>query len=303
MKLLYNQGLFDPDRPSEDTPYPYILPPGYYDAYPSAGYAVYQLNDRASLAMYMYPYMLDSVSFPWMITQIATRMDSSCIVEYDPGTHWMRKITLNGETHYYGGAGKGGKNPVFKNQIAYWFRFNGASDDLAQNLTVEDMEAVLWEYTAIGNRNVEEMEDLIQGNTFTQTIGSGSWLRVRGANGVDYTYYACGARGKACSLKNTWVDGRFINGLSKLELNATFDDHPKASIVLRNVRYKDYYGNEHSNDIVYDYDTKQGRGTTHGDPSPWVSPSHCFIRPVSRQPSQLQSVRRPALPVPQPVFS
>lgn len=56
------------------------------------------------------------------------------------------------------------------------------------------------------------------------------------------------------SASNVWVDGRYLNEWNYWEKGAKFSDYPQAAIMVRGMTYTDYYGEQKTGDVWFNYD-------------------------------------------------
>ena len=254
---VYPHSVFDTSRPSSH-PYPFLASSPYPELEMNKHYEIYQFSERQSFLTALYPFVLDSYSFPQTMAAAAKTLDPSCTVQYVNSSHWLREISAGGESKFYGGAGAGDSDPVYQDQLSYRFLFDGSADDPANVPDLDSLRSLYTRYQAIGADNVSRLREPIAdpSQEFAQAIGEGTWVRiaVEGSGRTSYGYIAYGPSQSPKILSDAWVDGRYIDSRERLELNAAFADHPNASIVLRGQEYTDYHGKHHVNDIVYDYD-------------------------------------------------
>ena len=253
---VYPHSVFDTSRPSSH-PYPSLASSPYPELPLNEHYEIYQRSERQSFLTALYPFVLDSASFPGTMSAVAKTLDSSCTIHSVANSHWLREISAGGESRFYGGAGAGDSDPVYQDQLSYRFLFDGSADDPANVPDLDSLRSLYTQYQAIGADNVSRLREPIAGQEFVQAIGGGTWVRIAvegWGGGSSYGYIAYGPGQSPVAVSDAWVDGRYINSNQRLVLNAAFADHPNASIVLRGQEYTDYHGKHHVNDIVYDYD-------------------------------------------------
>ena len=252
---VYPRSVRDSSRPG-DHPYPLLAVSPYQEMSLNIHYSIYEDSDRDALSFHLYPFVLDSLSFPGTIQRVAKMLDSSCSVE-GSSLHYIISISSGGETHSYGGAGTGDSDPVYTDQIAKAFFFDGRSGDLAACADLNNLKQSYLDYGIVADQNIESLKDQVMGDEYARSIGPGTWVRVATEGmgfGTSYGYIAYGPGGRPSIASNCWVDGRYIGLHECLEMNTSFAEHPYASIILRNVSYTDKGGKEHTNDIIYKYD-------------------------------------------------
>ena len=253
---VYPRSVYDPDKYS-DHPYPFLATSPYPELSLNRHYNVYEKSEKGSLTQTLYPFVYDSLAFPGTIGAAASRIDSGCRIDEDDA-HWKIRVSYHGETRSYGGAGEGDSDPVFKNKLTEKFLFDGSGKDLAAGTTIDRLRQVHLRYGELADQNIENLKKLISGEIFRKEIGSGCWIRVAAEGsfsyGTAYAYAACGAGSTPVFASDAWVDGRYVGKNEGMIPGATFAEHPQADIILRDLRYTDIDGNEHQNDIIYEYD-------------------------------------------------
>lgn len=264
---LYPRGTKDINRKNADLPYPMLTVSPYPELTLNEWYQMYETAEEPLFLNYLYPYILDSLGFPSVMASVAKSLDPSCQVAWG-AYHYMVDVTKDGETYTYGGAGSGGNDPLYSNRVEKLFLFDGSAKDYAKNPTLESLSEKRGEYGTYAREDAELYRDLIQGKTFAETIGLGSWIRV-GTEGFNlltksYAYvtqgcvYTEGSGGIPYSVENVWVDGRYINQYNRYEAGAKFQDYPKADIMVRDMAYTNKWGNTCRGDVVYEYDEASG---------------------------------------------
>ena len=251
---IYPRGTYDKNKPNATHPYPFYTA-GYYldqtyllshyeDMYESAG---------KNLGYQLYPYVLSSLGFPGTIIEAAKRLNPNCTIE-QTDAHYLIGITWNGETHYYGGAGNGGYDPLYTNHVSpSLFSFQGDANDFATGLTLDRLLNKLKEYDQYADADSDYYEDLLEGDTFHNKVKErgGTWIRIYGNK---YAY----ASTSGYTQGGVWVDGRYVEANHAYVPGAAFVDHPTATIIKRNMTYVDYDGNSHTEDVSFHYDSQSG---------------------------------------------
>ena len=251
---VYPRLIRDPSQPS-NRPYPFLAVSRYWERSLNRHYEFYKISDKGVLAFDLYPFVLDSLSYPGTIRRVAEMLDSSCSTEA-ADVHFAVRISLGGETRAYGGSGKGDGDPLYTNQVGEKrFFFDGRNADLAVAADLNDLKLNYLAYGEVADQNKANFKDQVEGDEFARAIGPGTWVRVavEGSSGEDYGYIAYGPGGTPFIASSCWVDGRYIDQYECLEMNTSFAEHPTSSIILRNVHYTDKNGKEHTNDIIYKY--------------------------------------------------
>ncbi len=259
---VYPKNLKDTSVVNESRPYPLLATSPYAELSLNDHYDMYLGTQERSLLLYSYPLVLDSLSYPNVMAGIATILEPDCTIEANDLMHWMIDITYNGETHMYGGAGAGSSDPIFTKYIGTLYTYDGSANDYSVK-TLEEKRAKILE---IGTQSEEELSvyrDMITGDIFKETIGKGTWLRVATEGfgyGTAYTYvYTQNYQGNIGTVygSEVWVDGRYVNEWNRIELGATFEDYPTATIIVRDMEYTSYYGNTLKQDVAFEYDSTE----------------------------------------------
>ena len=253
----------DSENPSKDTPWPLLASSPYAELSLNEHYdTMYENHPGGMLLQNAYPYVLDSYSWPNTITAVARKLEPSCQVAYGE-VHWQREITYNGETRIYGWAGEGTSDPIYSDQVEELYLFDGSSKDWfnPKAATTKACFDKLYSYNEIAKENKTKYADLIEGDTFVNTIAAtgGTWIRVyvEGFLGGDrnFAYMLPMPRRNGCSpASDCWVDGRYISNKEIYVAGAKFSEHPTASIVAHDVQFTDDMGVTHKQDVRYDYD-------------------------------------------------
>lgn len=256
-ELAYYPAAFEDKNKPSSRPYPFLATSPYPELLLNEHYEMYQNADESLLAGALYPFVLDSAGFPATMKAVAQKLDPSCTFSRDL-THEYISVTLDGTTKSYGGAGQGGRNPIYTDRVTRDFTFSGGSGDLALSGSLASIGSRYARYQATAATDAETYKAEISGEQLTRAIGAGSWIRAvrEGSGGADdFAYEAYGFDDIPCVLSDGWVDGRYVDDHERFDPTATWADHPTASIVLHNQSYTDYYGAKHQNDIVYQYDS------------------------------------------------
>ena len=267
---VYPRAVMDSDSPNEKRPYPFLAASPYAELSLNEHYEMYNEHEGNMLLQRAYPYVLDSLGFPGMIASAAKRFEPDCTVE-SGNNHWSRNITWEGETKSYGGAGKGGYDPINTDRLEQLFSFDGSDSDWGVAGTAEDYSRKLASFEAVAAEDLAEYREQIDGDVFRRTIGStgGTWVMVAKEGGFDYgesfAYMIPTASGGARTISDAWVDGRYIGYNETFTPGETFAGHPLAGIVVHNVRYTDINGGEHIQDLLYTYDSSRDRWEASGN--------------------------------------
>lgn len=258
---IYPRSVLDASKPSEATPYPFLTSSPYKELGINTNIEMYEYMDGGLMAQALHPFVLDSLGFPGTIGEAAQIMDPSCIVE-SGSLHWDVVVTKDGESHTYGGAGAGGHDPILSSHANQDFLFDGSASDYATYATIDNLSDRLWEYAVIAAEEAKVYNDMLDGDIFDQTVGTGSWLRIGmepywlgSTPSTAYTYASKSWSGDSAYCRsNVWVDGRYINDYNIYEPGAKYEDHEIATIILRNQTYTTRNGDVKTGDIVYRYE-------------------------------------------------
>ena len=103
--VIYSHNVLDSDSPSEDYPYPLLAASPYYPELTMNGhYNMFDYYFDGTLLYAAYPFVLDSASFSGTMRAVALTLDPNAAAASVLYEHWAVNVTLNGETHKYGGA-------------------------------------------------------------------------------------------------------------------------------------------------------------------------------------------------------
>ena len=255
---VYPRSVQDSSRPTGY--YPALAASGYY---PELGlnehYELLYKDVDGLLLSFAYPFVLDSLGMPGMMQIVANKLNPTAIVS-DGWSHAYIDVTLNGTTKTYGGAGSGGNDVLYTKHVNKWFTFQYDAQDFLKNGTIVSYHHKLASFASLANADAAEQRDLIAGETFRNTIAStgGAWIRIAVefffSTGTSYAYALPTPYGYTEILSDAWIDGRYINEYECVEIGATFDAYPTADVVVRQMQYKDYEGESHTQDVLFRYD-------------------------------------------------
>ncbi len=254
---IYPQHYCSADLLNEDCPFPYIYSSPYPEHSLRTGCSRYLKSPEWVLASQSYPFIMDSLSYPGVIATIAKRLEPNAVVEQHPLMHWMINVTYNGETHMYGGSGRGGNDSLEDRRIEKRFTFAGDANDLAVKGTVQAYHDLLLKYHQIAAEDMKQWTDLVKGEPFYQTIRGtgGTWIRLAGSYDLPEYGYAVPFNDGYRAASQAWVDGRYIDKYEHQIVGERFEDHPTADIILHNVSYTDSSGAAHCQDVIYAYES------------------------------------------------
>lgn len=262
---LYPRGILDTSKPNAVTPYPLLSVSPYPELGLNEWYRMYESSQEKLFVSYLYPYVVDSLGFPSMMWSAAQKLDPSCELEWG-SLHYLIKVTKDGKTKTYGGAGRGSSDPLLSSRVEKLFLFNGSASDYAAQATLELLEKKRTEYGEFAEEDMQRYKDQIFGSIYRQTVAPASWIRVtrEGFNLGTSKAYAYVTQGERFSddianeyvfpVEDVWVDGRYINICNYYEEGARFADHPNSDIMIRNMTYTDMKGIERTGDVTYYYD-------------------------------------------------
>jgi len=250
---------------SDTEKYPYLYAYSYPEMDLGAETCVYP--ETSYLVNELYPFTLNSSSFPGTMNVIAKRLEPDCVVSAGP-IHSYIEVEYNGESHLYGGAGQGGTAPVYASDVSHFFKFDGSQSDFSNGLTLDTLTTVAWEYVELAMEKASPIGSALSGAGFYEAIGTGSWLRIHGEitnteTGEEYPVYSYAYTWEAWNYhyendpfypEDVWIDGRYVNKYNYFEPGATFDEHPTAYILIRAFTYTDAYGDVYTEDIKFKYD-------------------------------------------------
>jgi len=252
---IYPKGVSDRNRPNENSPYPYFAIAHHADLGLISEYDMYESTD-GSLLIYAYPYVLDSLGFPGTMRAIGLMLSSDCTFE-NGKNHSLYDVTYNGETKTYGGQGEGGYLDFFADCMEQIFTFMGDSLDYSTGKELEDFREKYFEFQSASSDEYDYWDEMLYGAEAYENMGVGSWeiVRFEGyySEGFIYeTYFDT----NWYTLKNCWIDGRYVGDQYYLQPLANFEDYPTANILLRNQTYTNRAGDTLTGDIYYAYDSE-----------------------------------------------
>lgn len=265
---LYPRSVLDKNKRSTVTPYPLLAASPYSELTSlNEWYAMYDYSEEGLFLNTLYPFILNSASFPSSMYAIAQMLDSSCTIEWG-SAHYQINVTKDGITKVYGGAGSGGNDPIYTNRVETLFLFDGSDGDYAAHAELQTLRDKSKEYGELATADAEVYRKQLR-DEFSETVSPGSWIKVavEGASlankGFAYvtqgTQFSEGSQPKYVSpLKSVWIDGRYINECNIFEKGAAFKDHPTADIVIRNMEYTDMKGVKRRGDVRFQYDAASG---------------------------------------------
>lgn len=204
------------------------------------------------LASRLYPFILDSLSFPGLLGEVAERLDENAIIR-STDTHYLITVSDGDNVLAFGGAGFGAGKGISKSQLKYLFSFDNSESDAIKNISMGKLVAIQEEY-----REYEEIDDIPEEDKLTwddvrRRIDNGSYIKTEsGRKGDVYTYIYnkksdtnedIGFSGIGC-FSNAWYDGRYYDDYESFVQGKIFDngdDEDKANhakIIIKNMIYK-----------------------------------------------------------------
>jgi len=261
---LYPKGVSDTSKPYDD-PYPCLCVSPYYELGLNDHYETMYQSGNSVFFEAVHPYVLHSTSFPGTLVSVAKALEPDCEVT-SGGVHYLIKVTYNGETRSYGGAGSGTYDNFYSKYIEKLYKFDGSSNDFAYYGTLSGIAEKYNDYQAKTEAELDIYKSQLRGDIFQEKTKGGTWIRVgiEGSSGVGYAYI-CDTNGYSSSVEDAWVDGRFINDNNCWYKGAHFgdtynygsfvEDSAKADIIIRNKTFVDYYGNTVTRDVRYEYNS------------------------------------------------
>lgn len=231
----------------------------------------YSRSENKSLfASAIYPFRYDSLGFPGMMIEVSKRLKSSSTYTWDEYSHAYINVTYNGETHRYGGAGKGEGQGITEDKIKQYFSFgtNGTK------ITLQSAKKLLDDYSAIPMLDDVPRQDALTWKKVCDTVNDGSWVRLTnivsifGGTETGYTYLykrnngedhwtdSAGSNGSEIYwggdlgfLSDAWVDGRYIDSWESFVPGAKFEEHPTSKIMFTSITIPQI-----SYNYTYEYD-------------------------------------------------
>lgn len=254
----YPRKVLDDTKPIEGRAYPFFATSPYVELNFNKHLDIYETDKNGLLLIAAYPYILDSASYPNMMSDVAMQLEPNCTISGVSGAHWLRKVTFNGESKRYGSGTPHGNEPILAKRATRDFRFDGSDNDFGTNRSIAEFSERYVEYGKLAKADADELSALISKDNVMKAIASGSWVQVAAEGWLGYSttfgYLAPNGSGTDYSIaSNAWVDGRYVNEYERVELGETFSEHPTADIIVRNQSYADVHGKDRVSDIYYRY--------------------------------------------------
>ncbi len=213
-----------------------------------------RVEGKRMLLNSLYPYRLDSLGFPSMMAAVAQRLDPGATYQWDWYYHNTIHVTCNGETREYGGQGHGGGQMIDKENIRYYFKFDGSADDAVNRTSFKTLSDDIKYYGTLDIKP-DLVDDGIKWQDVRSAVGTGgSYVRLNTAMSSTYEAEYDSERNKhytACYMdvgraftflydngstfeetniftigyfSNVWYDGRYFNYQEIIYPGATFED-------------------------------------------------------------------------------
>ena len=100
----------------------------------------YMADNRSMLLGSLYPFILQSTSFPATLATVAYKLAPDAVCKKDSYYHYLINVTYDGVTKSYGGAGTGGGQGIYESNIAYYFRFDGSDSDALNRCNLKTLK-------------------------------------------------------------------------------------------------------------------------------------------------------------------
>ncbi len=256
----YPLGVRDENDRNGERPYPFLATSPYPELSLNE-HCTEIFNMKYLFSSWLYPFMLDSLGFPYLMSTVAKRIDNSAQVSWG-AYHYLIVVTYNGKSADYGGAGAGTDGECFfTKHIDQYYTFDDSASDYAAQASVNSLYDQLIKYYNYALSDLHPYMDQISGTgTFSQSIGNGTWVRVVQEGGSYIPAYAYISKssheGSAPRVaSDCWVDGRYISQYEHWEYGAKFSDHPDSSIIIRNMSYTDPDGTPKTGDVLFWHDS------------------------------------------------
>lgn len=253
---VYPQTIMDKNKVNPRTPYVSFASSSYPELNLNIHADIYEYSTERCLSMELYPYVLDSLSFPSTMWLLAKKLDPTCSVSRGYA-HWEIIVSANGTQKVYGGDGQGGPGSVLSSRIAPNFTFSGNIEDYGTHASMNVLFDQLISYHKYQYIDLQNEYALLSSPILDEKIGTGQWCRIaiETSNAAGYAYMTKQPMTNIQEVSNTWVDGRYIGQYEIWEKGATFAQYPAASILLRNQTYTTKSGVTKTGDLKYDYDS------------------------------------------------
>lgn len=250
---LYPRSVLDSSRKNTRTPYPYLAVSPYPELTLNVHINVFEASKERVLIKDAYPFILDSLGLPGTIRACAEKIEPSC--ECKQGDlHYDMNVTWNGVTKTYGGAGSGGRDPLYSSHVEKLCTFDGSANDYALSSSLDTWQNKLTEYGKLSEEDAKAYKDLVSGDTYRKTIVKDTWIRVQSEGGGECSYAYVLAGVNQISLENIWVDGRYVNKYNRFEPGVKFEDHPTDPIFVPDVTFTNRWGETLTAGLRFNYD-------------------------------------------------
>ena len=259
---VYPKNIVDTSKPDPDRPYPLLATSPYPELSLNEHYSMWQSTDETMFLEYLHPMVLSSVGVPGVMADVAKALQPDCTVS-SGSAHYLVDVTWNGTTKSYGGAGNGNTDPVMSKYIESLFTFDGGANDYAFSSSLDKLEKKIHEYEKQSTDELQTYRNQLSGDEFEKKIGAGNWLKVAAEGwgyGTAYTYVSAytGVGSGVHHMEDVWVDGRYVNKNNRIDLKATYAQHPTSDILVRNKTFTNASGKTVTQDVLYEYDAQRG---------------------------------------------
>lgn len=254
---VYPFGVYDDSKPTGM--YPCLAASRYYPELSLNTHCELVYSDGGDMLLDIaYPFVLDSASFPGLMSSVAKKLEPTVEIEAG-GSHPYIEVSFEGQSKLYGGAGAGGYENVVSSKITASYTFKFDDSDYSKEQSLDKYKEDLFKYKAIAQVDAEKLNDLIDGDTYEKTITEtgGTFIKILTEGfitGRSYAYVMPGRYGNIIALSNTWVKGRYISEYEYLYTGCKFEDFPNANILVDDFTYTDKNGQQHTEDVLFRYD-------------------------------------------------
>jgi hypothetical protein len=141
--------------------------------------------------------------------------------------HYLIEVYYNGEKRTYGGAGNGGGQGIDKNQVKYFYRFDGSNSDAYKDLTLQKLAERNNYYGSLEVPDDMPEDGKLSWQSIRDKTGEGAYVKVMlltsvwsfAETGEGFAYlYDNGCTyennpiwGGIGYISNGWYDGRYYN--------------------------------------------------------------------------------------------
>lgn len=251
---IYPRYLRDYTKKNPAMPYPALAASPYPELYLNEHYTESFARMNGLLLEEAYPYIEDSLGYPYLIATIAKKLDPNVKITYGGlSNHSSVGVTVDGQDLVFSGMGSGGPNPIYIQYVDHFYTFDQSDDDLFKVTDLDQLYNILMKYA--------NDSDQYTNNTLTKSLSiehqkelmpNGGWIRVgiEGSSQSAYSYNSGGYDYKEANyvyhVKNCFVDGRYVNINCCFVKGVSFDQvmndeylTEKPTVILTNQTYND----------------------------------------------------------------